>query len=330
MSNHRMNRLLVPGILFLLLLFVLFPGASPVAAQEAQDTQEESTPDYDTLLQQFTTAEENGEYENALDIALKMSDDVLIKHVEVLYNIARMYCLTGDASKAYQYLYWATDAGFWDIQRMRKDAAFASIKDDELFKELSRKAWSNGYIWMLERDQREEYQMKDEILEALDLKPGMYVADVGAGSGYFSIPIAKAVGPEGTLLATDIRQEMLDYIKRRSKIEKLDNIELLLSQPEDPMLPKGKADLILMVDVYHYIQERTAFGEKLLEGLAPGGRLIVIDFLPKPWEERPWGPPPQQKLAEETLSGDLEKAGFKIIKKYDFLAEQFFVVYGRK
>lgn len=308
--------------------FVLFLLA--VLPAPAQETQDIDAPDYDTLLRQFTEAEQSGDYIRALEYAQQMEEATFEKHVEVLYNIARMYCLTGDVSKAYHYLYWATDSGFWDMRRMRADQAFESIKGDELFEQLSRKAWSNGYLWMLERDQREEYQKKDEILAALDLKPGMYVADVGAGSGYFSIPIARAIGQEGALLATDIKQEMLDHIERRVKIEKLSNVELLKSEPEDPMLPRGKADLILMVDVYHYIHERTAFGEKLLQGLAPGGRLVVIDFIPKKWEDRPWGPPPQQRMSEEELTADLRKAGFKVIKKYDFLEEQFFVVYSRK
>jgi SAM-dependent methyltransferase len=307
-----------------LAVLVVAAAASGAAAQD------EETPDLETLQQQFTAAQKAGDNSLALELAEQISEITWTQHVDMLYNLARLYNLAGNRSEAYQYLYWATDSGFWDRKRMMEDDAFADIRDDELFKTLARKAWSNGYLWMLERDQREEYQQKDEILQTLDLRPGQYVADVGAGSGYFTIPIAQAVGPQGTVLATDIKQEMLDYISRRTKIEQLDNVDLLLAQPDDPMLPAGKADLILMVDVYHYIQERTAFGEKLLRGLAPGGRLVVIDFVPKPWEERPWGPPPSQELSEETLSADLAKAGFEVAKKYDFLTEQFFVVYQAK
>jgi SAM-dependent methyltransferase len=297
-----------------------------VAAQE----EEEEGPDLETLQRQFTEAEEAGDNRLALELAEQMAEITWTQHVDMLYSLARLYNLTSNRSEAYQYLYWATDSGFWDRNRMLEDDAFADIKDEELFQTLARKAWSNGYLWMLEREQREEYQKKDEILKALDLRPGQYVVDIGAGSGYFAIPIAQSVGPKGTVLATDIKQEMLDYIDRRTKIERLKNIELLLAQPDDPMLPAGKADLILMVDVYHYIKERAAFGEELLRGLAPGGRLVVIDFIPKPWEERPWGPPPSQHLTEETLSADLAKAGFEVVEKHDFLTEQFFVVYRAK
>ena len=293
--------------------------------------EEKPEPDYDALLEQFTAAEKSGEFEKALGLAKQMTEITFPQHIETTYNLARMHALTGDRSRAYEYLYLATDSGFWDTKRMLEDEAFEALREDELFKKLARKAWSNGYLWMLERDQREEYQEKTKILEALNLKPGSFVVDVGAGSGYFSIPVARAIGAEGTLLATDIRQEMLDYIERRAAIEQLDNIELLLAKPDDPMLPPGKADLILMVDVYHYIQDvaaRIAFGKKLRAGLAPGGRLVVIDFIPKPWEERPWGPPESQHLSEETLTADLAEAGLKRVEKHDFISEQFFVVYG--
>jgi SAM-dependent methyltransferase len=296
----------------------------------AEGTKEEPKASYDDLQKQFTEAEGKGDHSEALEVARQMEEITFPRHIEVLYSQARMQALTGDRTRAYESLYRATDSGFWDARRMRDDEAFEAIRDDELFKKLMRKAWSNGYLWMLERDQREEYQQKDSVLEVLDVKPGAFVVDVGAGSGYFSLPLAKAIGPEGTLLATDIRQEMLDYIERRANIEQLDNIEFLLAQPDDPMLPAGTADLILMVDVYHYITEpddRVAFGKKLCAGLAPDGKLAVIDFIPKPWKERPWGPPESQHLSEEDLTAALGEAGFRRVAKHDFISEQFFVVY---
>lgn len=322
-----MHRLRSATINILVLLASLTAAPACLSASEA------APEDIDTLQKEYEEAEANGEYARAVEIAEKMAETTWPQHLEVMYNIARAHCMAGNRSEAYQYLYWTVDSGFWDIMRMRKDEAFAGIRDEQLFKDLSRKAWSNGYLYMLERDEREEFQMKDEILEALGLEEGDRVADVGAGSGYFTVPVAKLVGESGRVLATDIRQEMLDYIERRLKIENLDNVELLKTLPEDPMLPEGEADLILMVDVYHYIMEgneRTSFGEKLLRGLAPGGRLVVIDYIPKPWEERPWGPPPQQHLPKETLSADLEKAGFRVAGEHDFLPEQYFVVYERK
>jgi SAM-dependent methyltransferase len=314
----------------ILILSTLLALSTTVGALETPQGEAPEEPDYDELQRRYAKAEEQGDYPKALELAEELEEITLPRHTDVLYNQARMCALTGDRTGAYESLYRATDAGFWDVKRMMEDDAFASIRDDDLFKALARKAWSNGYLWMLEREQREEYQQKDRVLETLELKPGSFVADVGAGSGYFSIPIARAIGPEGTLLATDIRQEMLDYIARRARIERLDNIELLLAKSDDPMLPPGKADLILMVDVFHYITDpeaRMAFGKKLRAGLAPGGRLVVIDFVPKPWAERPWGPPESQHLAEETLTADLAQAGLSRVARHDFISEQFFVVY---
>jgi hypothetical protein len=86
-------------------------------------------------------------------------------------------------------------------------------------------------------------------------------------------------------------------------------------------------DTILMVDAIHYVKDRTTYATKLRAGLAPGGRLIIIDYRPKPMSERPWGPPPEQQFPRETLDAEMAAAGFKIVAAYDFLPEQFFVVY---
>ena len=92
-------------------------------------------------------------------------------------------------------------------------------------------------------------------------------------------------------------------------------------------LPAGGVDTILMVDTLHYITQRTAYAEKLRAGLAPGGRVVIIDYKPKPFEERPWGPPPEQQISRETVDADFAKAGLQPVKVHDFLPEQYFVEY---
>jgi ubiquinone/menaquinone biosynthesis C-methylase UbiE len=317
MQATRARRYLVLGVLALLFCGTPFM----LRAQDAHPA------DYDSLKTLFDQAYQSRDYQAALEIGKALDEIAAPMHYETLYNMARVHALLGNAPKAYEYLKKAVDAGFWDIQRMRKDDDFAAIRDEQLFKDLSRAAWANGYIGMLERDEREEFQKSPEIMHALALEPGECVADVGAGSGYFTIPIAKAVGPTGRVLAIDIRQEMLDYIAERLKAEHLENVELMKVEPDDPLLPPGGVDLILMVDTIHYIKERTRYAEKLRAGLAPAGRLVIIDYIPKSWDERPWGPPPEQHLPKETLNADLAKAGLKVVKEYDFLPEQYFVVY---
>ena len=186
------------------------------------------------------------------------------------------------------------------------------------------------YLAMLERPEREAFQRKQEVMSALAFKPGERVADLGAGSGYFTIPVAKAVAPAGIVWALDIRQPMLDHIAARLKTENLTNVHLKLVPATDPQHPPPGIDTILMVDVYHYIhyEKRGAeYAPKLRAGLAPGGRVVIIDYTPKPFDQRPWGPPPEQQMSLETLNGYLASAGLKPVKVHTFLPEQYFVEY---
>jgi ubiquinone/menaquinone biosynthesis C-methylase UbiE len=292
--------------------------------------QEEENPDpsaYLDMKAKFDGAMKSKDYDAALEIAGDINEVVWPVQWEAMYNTARAYSLAGNRRKAYEYLYWAIDSGYWDAMTMMKDEAFADISEEKLFRKLVRSARANGYIWMLEREEREEFQKPEEVMGAFELRPGMKVADVGCGSGYFTVKVAAEIGPSGKVWAIDAWQDMLDYLERRVQIEGLENVELVKVDRDDPRIPSGAADIILMVDVYHYITERVAYGEKLRDGLAPGGRLIVIDYIPKSLEERPWGPPPSQHLSEEELTSDLEKAGFKKVMQHDFLPEQYFVIY---
>jgi arsenite methyltransferase len=186
------------------------------------------------------------------------------------------------------------------------------------------------YLAMLERPEREEFQKPKQVMTALALRPGERVADIGAGSGYFTIPAAKAVGPRGVVWAMDIRQPMLDYIEARLRGEKLSNVRLKLVAADDPGLPPGGVDTVLMVDVYHYIhfEKRGAgYAAKLRPGLAPGGRVVIIDYIPRPWEQRPWGPPPEQQMSREKLDEYMAAGGLHPVRTHSFLPEQYFVEY---
>src|SRR5262249_9772541 len=117
-------------------------------------------------------------------------------------------------------------------------------------REIAQVMGHEGIGW-LDRKDREKEERTDKLLKMLPLKPGMVVADIGAGSGYFSFPMAKKVGPRGKVLAVDIQKEMLAVIRKRMKAWQVKNIEPILGTITDPKLPAGKVDLILMVDVYH-------------------------------------------------------------------------------
>lgn len=304
---------LLASALLLLSASVLAAGAPPT--------------EYDALKSQYEKAAKEGDYARALALAEKMNELAEPQHVDALYDVARTHALLGHKEQVYEWFQRALDAGFWDPDQVKADKAFAALRQEDRFKSMMKGAWTKGYIAMLERPERESFQKRDKVMDTLAFRPGERVADVGAGSGYFTIPVAKAVGPSGVVLAIDVMQEMLDYIAKRLQSEKLHNVKLQKVPPNDPLLPPHGVDTILMVDTLHYIQDRPAYAKKLAAGLAPGGRLVVIDYTPKPWAERPWGPPPEQQISRETVDKDMAAGGLKVARAYDFLPEQYFVVY---
>lgn len=144
-------------------------------------------------------------------------------------------------------------------------------------REIARVMGYQGAGW-LERPERVKEEEPQKLIAALGLKPGMVVADVGAGSGYHSFLIAPLVGDAGKVIASDIQQEMLDLITAKAKRHKVTNIETVRGTPTDPKLPANAVDLILMVDVYHEFEFPYEMTEKLVEALKPGGRLVFVEF----------------------------------------------------
>ncbi len=130
----------------------------------------------------------------------------------------------------------------------------------------------------LERKEREEEEQPTKLLKALNLKEGDVVADIGAGSGYYSFRMSKLVGEKGKILAVEIQKEMLDMIRDRAKKEKVGNIELVMGTEQDPKLPANSVDLILLVDVYHEFDHPFEMTDKMVAALKPGGRLVFAEF----------------------------------------------------
>lgn len=130
----------------------------------------------------------------------------------------------------------------------------------------------------LERPERVKEEEPAKLIKALELKEGMTVADVGAGSGYHVFLMAPAVGAKGKVIASDIQQEMLDLITKKAKKNGVGNIETVKGNEKDPKLPAGGVDVILMVDVYHEFEFPFEMTEKMVEALRPGGRLVFVEF----------------------------------------------------
>jgi arsenite methyltransferase len=280
----------------------------------------------ETSVQAMEEAMATGDVPAAIGHALAAQEEAEVVHIETLYNLAALYARSTDEESAYVWLTKALEAGFWDFGHLRLDEDFASMRSQERFTALVRASWSKQYIAMLEREERDGFQKPDEVMHALAFRAGERVADVGAGSGYFTLRIAEAVGPAGSVLATDIRQEMIDHLRQRLHEAQVQNVDLALVPADDPGLESGGFDTILLVDVWHYIRD-PRYAQKLRDGLAPGGRVVIIDYRPRPFEERPWGPPPVQQTPREEVDEHFAAAGLVPVEVYDFLPEQYFVVY---
>lgn len=179
-----------------------------------------------------------------------------------------------------------------------------------------------GAGW-LERPEREAEEAPSKALAALELKPGMMVADIGAGSGYYTSRMAKLVGATGKVYATDIQPGMLELLNRRIQAEGLTNVTPVLGAMEDPALPTAAIDLAIMVDVYHELQNPQVFLQKLRPVFKPGGRLVLVEFR----KEDPNVPILQvHKMSVAEVKLELEAEGFVIDKVIDVLPWQHIIV----
>jgi len=191
-------------------------------------------------------------------------------------------------------------------------------------REIAQTVSSHAISW-LERRDREGEEKPSLVMQNLDLKPGDTVADIGAGSGYFSFLLAPLV-PQGKVLAVDIQQEMLDFVEGRKKLKKVANVETLLGTIEDTRLPEGGVDVVLMVDAYHEFSHPRQMMQSIVRGLAPGGRVVFLEYR----GEDPAVPiKPLHKMTVKQLTREMEAVGLERVEVRDFLPIQHFVVFRK-
>jgi SAM-dependent methyltransferase len=171
---------------------------------------------------------------------------------------------------------------------------------------------------------RDAWQKPDEVLNALQLRRTDRVADLGAGTGYFSVRIAKLI-PEGKLFSVDIEREMLRHLRERAHHENLSVMVPVLGSAESANLPEP-VDLVIVVDTYHHIDNRVAYFSKLKASLRPNGRLAILDFK----ADSPEGPPPEHRIPSEQVTSELEAAGYTLVATHPFLPRQYFLVFQAK
>jgi SAM-dependent methyltransferase len=172
---------------------------------------------------------------------------------------------------------------------------------------------------------RDAWQRPDDVLAALGLGAGMTVADVGAGTGYFTVRLARAV-PDGQIIATDIEPDMVRYLAERARREGLANIRAVQAGAGDPNLAAASVDRILVVDVWHHLGDRVRYAAGLAAALRPGGQLAVVDFT----AEATHGPPPAHRLAPAAIIADLEAAGLAARVSPTSLPQQYIVIGARR
>jgi SAM-dependent methyltransferase len=184
-------------------------------------------------------------------------------------------------------------------------------------------SFSDAEKWshVFDDPERDAWQKPHEVIRALALKPDARVADLGAGTGYFSARLANML-PKGRVYAVDIEPDMVRYLEARAKREGLRNLTAVAGAPDDPRLAE-KVDLVLLVDVYHHIEDRARYFRRLSTSLRPGGRIAVIDFK----FDSPQGPPPSVRIPPETVKAEMKAAGHAVAAEHPFLPYQYFLVF---
>jgi len=169
---------------------------------------------------------------------------------------------------------------------------------------------------------RDAWQKPADVVATMKITPGMTVADIGAGTGYFEPWLSRSVGPTGTVLALDIEPDMVRYLTQRAAREHLDNVKASQVALDDPHLPKGKVDRILVVDTWHHIPSREVYAAKLRDALSPEGTITIVDYT----KESSHGPPPQHRLTAEQVVRELRTVGLSAGVVSTSLSEQYVVV----
>jgi len=196
---------------------------------------------------------------------------------------------------------------------------------EDIKRERPGKLFSPSKIPLLEDAGRDTWQKPEEILNALDIKEGQTVADIGAGSGYLTVKISERVGATGTIYAADIQQEMLDYISKRLAEKGMKNVTLVLGTMDDPKLPPNSLDLAILLSTYHEIAQPIDFMKKIKLALKPKGRLAILEFS----DESPIGPPVQVRLPVDLVINELKQAGFTLSQRHTFiLPYQYFLIFS--
>ena len=170
---------------------------------------------------------------------------------------------------------------------------------------------------------RDEWQYPLRVVEALGIREGGQVADIGSGSGYFTFRLAKPVGPGGTVFAVDLDAEMNDHVRQEARVRGQGNVRVITAKPEDPLLPEAGVDLIFSCNTYHHIQNRARYFRRVRRCLRPGGRVAIVDFDDSHWIPRLLG----HWVQRDQILAEMTEAGYYLAREFNFLPRQHFLIF---
>jgi ubiquinone/menaquinone biosynthesis C-methylase UbiE len=180
------------------------------------------------------------------------------------------------------------------------------------------------WVSVFDDPERDRWQKPAEVVQALEIRPGMSVADLGAGTGYFNRYLSKAVGDGGTVFAVDVEPNLVAHMRQRAEQEGNVNLVPVLASPDNPRLPTAGVDLILIVNSLHHLDDRPGYLRRLKRTLKPGGRVAVIDFKKS---DIPVGPPADHKLERGLIVEEFSMAGYTLAAEPGVLPYQYFLVF---
>jgi ubiquinone/menaquinone biosynthesis C-methylase UbiE len=192
-------------------------------------------------------------------------------------------------------------------------------------REIAHVMGPGGIPW-LERDERDSEERPQQAIEALEIRAGQTIADLGAGSGYYTFRIAPLVGPHGKVLAIDVEPAMLRVVAERARRENVSNVATVRSSPSDPNLPPGSIDLLFMVDVYHELEYPYEMLRKVHAALRAEGRVALVEYRA---EDPRVMIKPVHKMAERQIIKELEAAGFRYVQTVRTLPLQHLVIFQK-
>ena len=172
---------------------------------------------------------------------------------------------------------------------------------------------------------RDGWQQPERVIGELGLAPGSRVADLGAGGGYFTFRLADAVGDGGKVYAVDVDPGMLQYLEERTAEQGYENVDTVLAEYDDPLLPKAGVDLIFSCNTYHHLEDRPAYFKRASKYLAADGRIAIIEYTGEGWFNTLFG----HSTSSEVIRSEMEAAGYRLQREHDFLSRQSFLIFSQ-